>query len=294
MADRSSRVTTWVLERALATGATTWAPVVEPALCAFGDDEVPADELAVFLADLLATARPAAAARYFLPAGVEVRSIEVALDPGAPTRPRGPRPIAVTCVLIPHGPEGKDRWGLVPVLGAAFFVDRREPVEEVAAREIARLAAASGLDGSDWRRLLPPLLRDDRAAFAQGRWSFENERQGLLTRLQALIQNHIWTMNTQLMIVTLPFDEKQEEAQRLGDEVHKFIRQEVLPKLRPDEPLPKLIGPMYLGCSSRQEILSRYEQRSGDKPFPGEPGPKKERTIVWAFLIDCLKREQAK
>jgi hypothetical protein len=114
------------------------------------------------------------------------------------------------------------------------------------------------------------------------------------SRLQALIQNHIWTMNTQLMIVTLPFDEKQEEAQRLGDEVHKFIRQEVLPKLRPDQPLPKLIGPMYLGCSSRQEILSRYEQRSGDKPFPGEPGPKKERTIVWAFLIDCLKREQTK
>ncbi len=157
MAERSSRVTTWVLERALATGATTWTPVVAPDLVAFGDDDAGQDELAVFLADLLATAHPSQAARYFLPAGVEVRSIEVDLEPGAPTKPRSPRPIAVTCVVIPHGPEGRDRWGLVPVLGAAFFVDRKEELEMVAAREIARLAAASGLDGSAWRRLLPPL-----------------------------------------------------------------------------------------------------------------------------------------
>jgi hypothetical protein len=113
-------------------------------------------------------------------------------------------------------------------------------------------------------------------------------------KLQSLIQNHQWTINTRLMIVTLPFDKKQEEAQRLGDEVHKYIRQDVLPKMRPDEPLPRLIGPTYLGCSSRREILSRYEQISGNKPFSGEPGAKEERTVVWAFLIDCHKPEQTK
>ncbi|MCS6913644.1 MAG: glycosyltransferase [Myxococcales bacterium] len=37
------------------------------------------------------------------------------------------------------------------------------------------------------RRLVPPLLADPSLAFAQGRWSFDNETQGVLTRLQALI-----------------------------------------------------------------------------------------------------------
>lgn len=36
-------------------------------------------------------------------------------------------------------------------------------------------------------RLVPPLLADPSLAFCQGRWSFDNEEHGLLTRLQALI-----------------------------------------------------------------------------------------------------------
>ena len=162
MSERKSRVTTWVIERSLATGASTWAPVVAPELVAFGDGEAPGDELAVFLADHLATVPPAQATRYFLPAGVEVRTVEVHLEPGAPSKARAGRPVAVTCVLVPNGPDSRDRWGLVPVLDGAFFVDRREDVDAVAAREIARLAAARGLDGSAWRLLLPPLEVDVR------------------------------------------------------------------------------------------------------------------------------------
>jgi cellulose synthase/poly-beta-1,6-N-acetylglucosamine synthase-like glycosyltransferase len=37
------------------------------------------------------------------------------------------------------------------------------------------------------RRLMPTLLSDDRVGFVQGRWAYLNERQNLLTRLQALI-----------------------------------------------------------------------------------------------------------
>jgi cellulose synthase/poly-beta-1,6-N-acetylglucosamine synthase-like glycosyltransferase len=37
------------------------------------------------------------------------------------------------------------------------------------------------------QRLLPPLIADPSLAFCQGRWSFDNEEHGLLTRLQALI-----------------------------------------------------------------------------------------------------------
>ncbi|MBK9032460.1 MAG: AAA family ATPase [Myxococcales bacterium] len=157
MADRTSKVTAWALERALPSGAHTVAPVVSPELCAFGDDDAPLDELRVFLAEHLATAPVAAVARLFVPDGLEVRSVVVPLAPGASTRARGPRPVEVVCVLVPYGPEGRDRLALVPALAAGFFVDRKEDVAEVAAREIARLCAASGLDGAAWRRLLPPL-----------------------------------------------------------------------------------------------------------------------------------------
>src|SRR5262249_42842717 len=37
------------------------------------------------------------------------------------------------------------------------------------------------------RRLMGPLLEDPRLAFVQGRWSFDNEDENLLCRLQALI-----------------------------------------------------------------------------------------------------------
>lgn len=157
MADRTSTVTTWALARVLPGGATTWAPVVAPELCAFGDDDEAPEELKVFLSEHLATVAAPQAARYFVPAGLEVRTVRARLAVGADTKPRSPRPVDVTCVVVPYGPEGRDRFVLVPALGAACFVDRRESIDEVAAREIERLCAASGLDGDDWRRLLPPL-----------------------------------------------------------------------------------------------------------------------------------------
>ena len=136
MAERTSTVTTWALARDLPSGATTWAPVVAPSLCAFGDGDGPADELRVFLAEHLATAPAAQVARYFVPAGLEVVAIAVPLAPGAPTKPRSPRDVEVTCVLLPYGPEGRDRVALVPALDAAFFVDRKEEVGAVARREV--------------------------------------------------------------------------------------------------------------------------------------------------------------
>lgn len=107
MAERSSKVTTWAVVRELPSGARTAAPVVAPELCAFGDGDAPLDELTVFLAEHLATAPAAVAARYFVPAGLEVRSVTVPLEPGAPTRSRPPRAVEVLIVLVPHGPEDR-------------------------------------------------------------------------------------------------------------------------------------------------------------------------------------------
>jgi len=107
-------------------------------------------------------------------------------------------------------------------------------------------------------------------------------------RVKRLVNDHKWTVNTQLLVVSLPMNDRSfAEAQRLGAEVHKFLRQVVLPQARPDVQPPKLLGPYDIGCSSRQEILRRYERIFGDKPFPGEPPASEKRTVVWAFLVDC-------
>ncbi len=174
-------MTTPALERSLPSGLVTLGPVVDGGVVAHGDDEQAEHELLGFLAEHLATLPPAQAARYFLPEGVEVITVEVALDPGLPTRLRPPRLVGVACVVVPHGvgerseatgggdpasfaggaggnpPGGIDRWGFVPALDASFFVHRREDFLEVARREIARVARARGLDGDDWRRVLPAL-----------------------------------------------------------------------------------------------------------------------------------------
>ncbi len=148
------RVSTPALERSLPSGLITIGPVVEPTLVAHGDDDEAREELRVFLADHLARLPAAQAARYFLPDGVTCELIEVALDPGSPVRPRPPRAVAVTCIVVPHL---GGRWVFAPALDASFHVDKKEELVEVARRELARVAAARELDGDGWRRVLPPL-----------------------------------------------------------------------------------------------------------------------------------------
>jgi ATP-dependent Clp protease ATP-binding subunit ClpC len=151
---RTVRVSTPALERSLPSGLVTIGPVVEPGVLAYGDDDEAREELRVFLADYLSKLSAAQAARYFLPEGVTCELIEVPLDPGSPSRSRPPRPVAVTCIVVPHGGA---HWVLAPALDASFHVDRKEDLHEVARRELTRVAAARELDGDDWRKLLPPL-----------------------------------------------------------------------------------------------------------------------------------------
>ncbi|HUQ01450.1 MAG TPA: AAA family ATPase [Kofleriaceae bacterium] len=148
------RVSTPALERSLSSGLVTIGPVVEPGVLAYGDDDEAREELRVFLADYLSKLSAAQAARFFLPEGVTCELIDVPLDPGSPSRTRSPRPVAVTCIVVPHGGA---HWVLAPALDASFHVDRKEDLHEVARRELTRVAAARELDGDGWRKVLPPL-----------------------------------------------------------------------------------------------------------------------------------------
>lgn len=151
---RTVKVTTPALERSLPSGLVTVGPVVEADLVAHGDEDEARAELKMFLAEHLAKPPAGQAARYVFPEGVRVEAIEVALDPGAKVRPRPPRMVAVTCVIVPHGGA---QWVFAPMLDASFYVERKEDLYEVARRELARVAAARELDGDEWRRVLPPL-----------------------------------------------------------------------------------------------------------------------------------------
>ncbi|HVV85310.1 MAG TPA: hypothetical protein VHE35_19745, partial [Kofleriaceae bacterium] len=90
---RKVRVETLALARSLPSGSVTVQPVVDGAVLAFGSEAEAHAQLRVYLAETLGKLEPERAARYFLPAGVEVVTIEVALDVGAPTRARAPRPV---------------------------------------------------------------------------------------------------------------------------------------------------------------------------------------------------------
>ncbi len=157
---RTVRVSIPALERSLASGLVTLGPPVDPELVAHGDDDEAADELRVFLAEHLSKLPAAQAARYFLPDDVRCELLEVELDPGSPVRARGPRPVAVTCVVVPQagaGAGGGGAWVFAPALDAAFHVTARDDLHAVARRELARVARARELDGDAWRRVLPPL-----------------------------------------------------------------------------------------------------------------------------------------
>ncbi len=151
---RTVRVSTPALERSLSSGLVTVGPVVEPGVVAYGDDEEAREELRIFLADHLARLPAGQAARFFLPDGVTCELVEVPLEPGSPVRPRAPRDVAVTCIVVPHG---GGQWVLAPALDASFHVDKKEDLALVARRELARVAAARELDGDGWRKVLPPL-----------------------------------------------------------------------------------------------------------------------------------------
>ena len=85
---RKVRVETLALERGLPSGSITVQPVVDGGVLAFGSEAEAHAQLRVYLAETLGKLEPEQAARYFLPAGVELATIAVPLDVGAPTKAR--------------------------------------------------------------------------------------------------------------------------------------------------------------------------------------------------------------
>jgi ATP-dependent Clp protease ATP-binding subunit ClpC len=155
------RVDTWILHRDLWSGAATAAPVAAGERLAYGDRDRVLDEVRVGLAELLAGAPPHQISRHLLPAGLALRTVEVAITlPGQPPRLAGPHPLAVTVVVVPErgasptdGPRG--HWVFAPTLGHTFFVRKGEDLDARVRTEVARIVVARAPDGLGWRRLLP-------------------------------------------------------------------------------------------------------------------------------------------
>src|SRR5688572_12714196 len=160
VADRL-RVDTQLLRRALWSGAATAAPVAASDKLAYGDEDRVLDEVRVGLAELLAGAPPHQVTRHLLPAGIELRTVELAIAlPDRPPRIAGPWPLAATVIVVPErgsnpGDAVRGHWVFAPTLGHTFFARRADDLDARIKAELGRIVVAHAPDGEGWRRLLP-------------------------------------------------------------------------------------------------------------------------------------------
>lgn len=116
-------------------------PVGDANLVSYGSAIESIEEQSLFLREYLATATPEMLARFSLPAGTELREIDVDLAPSnLPERLARPSPITIPCLLIPA--QKRDVWVVVLPLNHTFYVSGNDDLEESIRSEVQRIAAA--------------------------------------------------------------------------------------------------------------------------------------------------------
>jgi len=150
---------TLALRRAMPSGEFELAPIVAPAIAAYGAEGQTALELQLALSELPREAHPTTVARHLLPDGVRLVELELLLGrPELPGRLGRPFPVRITVAVVPDvraddaGPAG--HWVFVPVLQHACYVGRKEELARRLTDELAALPSALALDIDGWRRLI--------------------------------------------------------------------------------------------------------------------------------------------
>jgi len=150
---------TLALRRAMPSGEFELAPIVAPAIAAYGAEGQTALELQLALSELPQEAHPTTVARHLLPDGVRLVELELLLGrPELPGRFGRPFPVRITVAVVPDvraddaGPAG--HWVFVPVLQHACYVGRKDDLARRLTDELAALPSALALDIDGWRRLI--------------------------------------------------------------------------------------------------------------------------------------------
>lgn len=156
--DHKLRFTTLVLRRTMPSEHVEIAPLVSPAITAYGEEDGARTSLELALSELPNETRPATVARLLLPDGVRVEQIEVDLvRSDMPARLGRPQTATINVIVVPEPRVAADpagHWVFVPVLEHACFVDRKQDLAKRIAEELAVLPAALALDLDGWKRLL--------------------------------------------------------------------------------------------------------------------------------------------
>ncbi|MDB4957290.1 MAG: ATP-dependent Clp protease [Myxococcales bacterium] len=158
MSDDKLRLTTLAIRREMPSEHVEMAPLVSPAITAYGEEDRARSELALTLSELPNETRPATVARLLLPDGVRLEHIEIDFTrTEMPARLAKPQRATLTVVVVPEPREAADpagHWVFVPVLEHACYVDRKQKLADRLAAELAVLPAALALDLDGWKRLL--------------------------------------------------------------------------------------------------------------------------------------------
>ena len=150
---RQFSLSSLILSRELAGGATLTQLLGDPTRGTIGSEEDAQLEARMYLAETLAKAPPEVVARFAFGAG-ELRSIDVSIERAdLPKRLAIDAPIRFACVLL--APEPLGRWVVVPRIGHTFFLRAEEDLALIAPAEIRRVVLAAGTEPARYWWLLP-------------------------------------------------------------------------------------------------------------------------------------------
>jgi ATP-dependent Clp protease ATP-binding subunit ClpC len=148
------RLASLLLSRRMASGACLVSPVAAPRAVACGPEWQAADDVRLYLTELLSRVGPEEVARHALPDGVTLTAVRVRLPrEELPRRVRVGVDIEMHCIVVP---DGLDRWVHVVALDHTIHLQKEEDLEAVVRAEVERLVGALEIPPDAWLRLLPP------------------------------------------------------------------------------------------------------------------------------------------
>jgi ATP-dependent Clp protease ATP-binding subunit ClpC len=142
-------LSTLLVVRELQSGECLVHPVADPELCSHGNEAACLLEQRLFLEQYLAAAPPEELARFSLPAGTELREVDVVIPRSdLPRRLNVETALAVPCIVI-------GRWVVVLPLRHTFYLEPKDDLDEAVRSEVVRMVGAEELTATDYLGLLP-------------------------------------------------------------------------------------------------------------------------------------------
>jgi ATP-dependent Clp protease ATP-binding subunit ClpC len=149
----SLEITTQLVVEELWGGDVVVYPVADLSLVSCGAPAASMTEQRMFLAEYLSRVPPQTVARFVLPDGTRLRSVDVIIPrEDLPHRLEVKTPLAIPCLVIP---AGKDAWVVALPLRYTLYVTADEDLEEAVRSEVRRMVAAQEPSALEYLSFFP-------------------------------------------------------------------------------------------------------------------------------------------